>query len=62
MVRPIRADVVPASKGRYRFRFIAGNGKVLAVSESYARKRKAREALRTIIEGVGSMKIIINAY
>lgn len=53
MKRPIRLEIVQSERTKqYRFRFVAGNGQVLAVSESYKRARKARASALKIVDAV----------
>ena len=51
--RPVRAEIVRSVWG-FRFRFVAGNGRILAVSESYVRRRKCHAALNRILAGIVS--------
>jgi uncharacterized protein YegP (UPF0339 family) len=49
--RPIKVEFVQSERTKqYRFRFVAGNGQILAVSESYKRLRKARASAWKIIK------------
>lgn len=41
-----------------RFRLVAGNGEIVAVSESYKRKRSAKQTIKAIIKALkGDVKI-----
>jgi uncharacterized protein YegP (UPF0339 family) len=60
MPRKLKAEIVHSPKTKhYRFRFLAGNGQILAWSEGYVRKRKCRASLMKIITAaaMGSVEI-----
>ena len=60
MKRPIRVELVQSERTKqYRFRFVAGNGQILAVSESYKRLRKARASVMKIIGAAASGELVV---
>lgn len=52
------------AKGEWRFRFVAGNGEIVAQSEGYKRRASAEEAIQLITDtiratvGVGTFSVI----
>lgn len=49
--------VKKGSNGQYRFNLVAGNGQVVATSESYQRKTSALNTIASIQKSVGDAKI-----
>lgn len=49
--------VKKTSNGQFRFNLVAGNGQVVATSESYKRKDSAMNTIASIQKSAGSAKV-----
>jgi uncharacterized protein YegP (UPF0339 family) len=45
------------SNGQFRFNLVAGNGQIVATSETYTRKQSAIDTIRSIQAGVGAATV-----
>jgi len=54
----MKFEVLKAAKNEWYFRIVAGNGKVLAHSETYTRKRNAVDAVAIIKAGAMWARVV----
>lgn len=50
-------ELVEDQAGQYRFRLLAGNGEIIAVSEAYVTKRGAKNGIESVKANAGTATV-----
>jgi uncharacterized protein len=53
----MRFVIKKTSNDQFRFNIVAGNGQVVATSETYTRKESAMDTVRSIQAGAGNARV-----
>jgi uncharacterized protein len=53
----MRFVIKKASSGGFRFNLVAGNGQIVATSETYTRRQSALDTIKSIQQGAATAKV-----